>query len=270
MTAIASADRIAFRDVATSEWTKLRSLRSTGWSFAAYTLLSIGVSVLAMALTTANWDHLSATDRHDILADPTGLILEPGGLWGQIAVCVLGAIMFAGEYSTGTVRASMLAVPRRTPVLAAKAAVFGGVTFVIAEVVAFISFFVGRALVSKHVSVSLGDPGVLRAIIGTGLSLALVGLFSLSLGVLIRHTAGAITSAIGLVIVLPTVMSALPGKVGQYLGTYVPGGESFHQLMSSGRETNSIVTPWQGFGIACAWTAVALVLATVSLRRRDV
>ena len=272
MTAVALSrpDRIQFGDVVASEWTKLRSLRSTTWAFVAYIVLSVGFCVLATSLTTANWAHASASDRRDTLTDPIGLILQPGAVWGQIAICVLGVMLFAGEYSTGMIRASMLAVPRRTPVLAAKAAVFAAVTFAVAEVVAFTSFFVGQAIIAKHVPVSLGDPGVLRAVIGTGLALAVVGLFAMSLGILVRHLAGAITLAIGLVTVLPTVASALPGRVGDYVKTYLPGGNSVGMIMSSGHSTDAVVTPWQGFAIACGWTAIALALATVSLRRRDV
>lgn len=262
--------RIRFADVVAGEWTKLRSLRSTTWAFVAYVALSVGMTALVASLTAANWEHLSAAERRDTLADPIGMILRSGGVWGQIAICVLGVLLFAGEHSSGTIRASLLAVPRRTPVLAAKAVVFAAVTFVVAEIVAFSSFFLGRAIIAKHVPVSLGDPGVLRAVIGTGLSLAVIGLLALSLGVLIRHQAGAIALTIGIVSVLPTVLSAVPGRLGHYLKTYVPGGNAVGEIMSSGHDPDSVVSPWGGLAIACGWTAVALALATVSLRRRDV
>ena len=114
---------VRFQDIALSEWTKIRSLRSTAWSFAALVVVSVGFSILATSIYTANWDHLSADDRVNMVEDPIGLILQPGAAWGQIAMCVLGVLLFAGEYSTGMIRATMLAVPRRTPVLAAKFAV---------------------------------------------------------------------------------------------------------------------------------------------------
>jgi ABC-2 type transport system permease protein len=268
--AVSRPDRIRFGDVVAGEWTKLRSLRSTTWAFVAYIVLSVGFCVLTTSLTAAGWQHLSAADRRDTLDDPIGLVLRSGGVWGQIAICVLGVLLFTGEYSTGMIRASMLAVPRRTPVLAAKAAVFAAVTFAVAEVVAFASFFIGRAIIAKHVSISLGDPGVLRAVLGTGLSLAVIGLFAMSLGILVRHQAGAITLTIGLVTVLPTVLSAVPGRLGMYLKTYVPGGNAVGEIMSSGHDPDSVVSPWQGFGIACGWTVLALILATVSFHRRDV
>lgn len=217
------AEPLRLRDVVAAEWTKMRSLRSTAWSFAAYVALSIGFSVLATALYTARWDHLQPVDRQQMVEDPIGLILQPGALWGQIALCVLGAMIVAAEYSTGMIRSGMLAVPRRTPVLFAKAGVLAGLTFVVAEIVAFTSFFAGRAIISKHVVVSLGDPGVLRAVVGAGVYLALTALFAVSIGTIVRHVAGAITLVLALMLVLPTVSGVPPGRGGTYLADYIPG-----------------------------------------------
>ena len=263
-------DRIQFRDVATSEWTKIRSLRSTVWAFVAMIAVSIGLSILATSIFTGNWNSLSADDRRSMVEDPIGLILQPGAAWGQIALCVLGVLLFATEYSSGMIRATMLSVPRRTPVLAAKLAVFAALTFALAEVVAFTSFFAGQAIISRHVAISLGDPGVLRAIVGYGLYLALVGMFALALGAIVRHVAGAIVLVLGLTLVLPTVLSGLAGKVGQYLSTYMPGTQAGLQIMSSGHGSDSVVSPWQGFGVACAWTGLAVLMAAILLNRRDV
>ncbi len=261
---------VRFQDIALSEWTKIRSLRSTAWSFAALVVVSVGFSILATSIYTANWDHLSADDRVNMVEDPIGLILQPGAAWGQIAMCVLGVLLFAGEYSTSMIRATMLAVPRRTPVLAAKFAVLAAVTFVVAEIVAFGSFFVGQAIMRSHVSVSLGDPDVLRAIVGYGLYLALVGVLALSIGAIVRHVAGAIVLMIALTLVLPTVFSGLPGKLGRYLSTYMPSPQAGLQVMSTGRGGDAVVSPWQGFGVGCVWTALAVLLAITLLNKRDV
>ena len=263
-------DRIRFRDVATSEWTKIRSLRSTVWAFVAMITLSIGLSVLAVSIFTGNWNSLSTDDRRSMIEDPIGLILQPGAVWGQIALCVLGVLLFATEYSSGLIRATMLSVPRRTPALTAKLAVFAALTFALAEVVAFTSFFVGQAIISRHVAISLSDPGVLRAIVGYGLYLALVGMFALALGAIVRHVAGAIVLVLALTIVFPTVLNGLAGKVGQHLSTYMPGTQAGLQIMSSGRGDDSVVSPWQGFGVACGWTALAVLIAGILLNRRDV
>ena len=236
-------------DVVVSEWTKLRSLRSTVWSFAALAVLSLGLTVLATSIYTAGWEKLSADDRRQMVEDPIGLILQPGALWGQIALCVLGVLIFASEYSTGMIRTTMLAVPRRTPVLAAKAIIFACATFVVAECMALLSFFVGKAIISPHVSVSLSDPGVPRAIVGTGLYLALIGLLALSIGAIVRHVAGAITLVLAMVVVVPTLGSLLPGNAGEYVSKFVPGGTAGATIMSSGRGSDSVVSPWQGFSL---------------------
>jgi ABC-2 type transport system permease protein len=116
--------RVGFGHLLLAEWTKLRSLRSTIWSLAAMVALTLGITGLATALYMGQWDSLPPADRQHLLADPIGLILQPGASYGQIAVCVLGVMVIAGEYATGMIRTSLLAVPRRTPMLAAKATVF--------------------------------------------------------------------------------------------------------------------------------------------------
>lgn len=262
---------LRLRDVVAAEWTKIRSLRSTVWSFTAFVVGSVGFSMLATSLYTAKWDHLTTADRRQMIEDPIGLILQPGALWGQIALCVLGAMIFAGEYSTGMIRSSLLAVPRRTPVLLAKAAVLAGLTFAVAEIVAFTSFFAGQAVISKHVPISLGDPGVLRAVVGAGVYLAVTALFALSIGTIVRHVAGAITLVLALTLVLPTVSGVLPGRIGTYLADYIPGGHAGQMIMSSGHGSSTyILSPWQGLAVSCAWTVLTLSLAALSLSRRDV
>jgi ABC-2 type transport system permease protein len=261
---------VRFGDIAASEWTKIRSVRSTAWSFVAMGVVSVVFSVLVTSVYTGKWDHLSADDRTSVVQDPIGLILQPGAAWGQIAMCVLGVLIFAGEYSSGMIRATMLAVPRRIPVLAGKIAVLAALTFAVSEIVAFGSFFVGQAILRRHVPVSLGDPDVLRAIVGYGLYLALVGVLAVSVGAAVRHVAGAIVLMIGLTLVLPTVSSGLPGKLGRYLSTYLPSPQAALQIMSTGRGGDAVVSPWQGFGVGCAWTALAVVLAAWLLNRRDV
>jgi ABC-type transport system involved in multi-copper enzyme maturation permease subunit len=258
-----------FRPLLHAEWTKIRSVRSTAWSLVALVLVATGVSVLATALFGGQWDTLSDVDRRHLLADPIGLILQPGSLWGQIAACVLGVMVIASEYSTGMIRSSLLAVPRRTPVLAAKAVVLAGLVFTVAEMIAFGSFFLGREILASHVTVTLAEPGTWRALVGFGLYLALTSLFALAVGTLIRHVAGSITGALGMVVVLPTVSALLPGKAGDYLDAFLPGGTAGQAIMSSGRWPDDLLSPWQGFGVACLWTALLLAAAAYLLNRRD-
>lgn len=266
--ALHDRDRVGFGHLLLAEWTKLRSLRSTIWSLAVMVALTLGISGLATALFMAQWDSLQAADRQHLLADPIGLILQPGASYGQIAICVLGVMAIASEYSTGTIRASLLAVPRRTPMLAAKAAVLAALVFVVAELIAFPSFFIGRANLHRRVPVSLGDPGVLRAVVGLGLYLAVMGLFALAIGALVRHVAGAIACALGFVLVVSSLTALLPGRLGEHINAYLPGNAG-QQILSSGHDPGALLSPWQGFGVLCLWTALLLGAAAWRLQRRD-
>lgn len=255
-------------DLLRAEWTKLRSLRSTRWSLAAMAVLTLGMSVPATALTMADWDSMNPADRQRLADDPISLVLQPGASWGLLAISVLGVMVIAGEYSTGTIRATLLAVPRRTPVLVAKGAVFGLLVLVIAELMAFPAFFACRALLDRHLQISLGDPGVLRAVLGLGLYYAVMGLFAMAIGALIRHVAGAIACSIGFVTVISTLTTLLPGSLGEHVDAYMPGNAG-RVILSSGNDPEELLSPWQGFGVMCVWTAALLAIAVFLLRRRD-
>jgi len=265
-----AADRPAagFARLLLSEWTKIRSVRSTIWSLIVLVVVSLGFTALLAALTAANWNGPQAAPRDaTILADPVTSILGGIGL-GQLAVCVLGTLVMTTEYSTGVIRASLLAVPRRIPMLAAKAVVFAALIFVVGEIVTFGSFFLGSDILHSHVAVSLGQPGVARAVIGTGLALTVLGLFAMAIGALIRHTAGAIATVIGVVLVLPILTGLLPGSWGAHVNAYLP--EQAGGLISQAHEqAGNLLSPWQGFGVFCIWTALLLAAAGYLLARRD-
>jgi ABC-2 type transport system permease protein len=264
------ASRLAdFGHLLQSEWTKIRTVRSTVWSLLALVVVSVGFTALFAALTAANWNGPQAAARDaTILADPVSSVLGTGIGLGQLAICVLGALIMTTEYSTGVIRASLLAVPTRIPMLAAKAVVFAALILVVAEIVTFGSYFVGSAILHSHVTLSLSQPGVTRAVIGTGLALTVLGLFAMAIGALIRHTAGAIATAIGVVLVLPILSGLLPGTVGAHINAYLP--EQAGGLIDQAHEqAGNLLTPWQGFGVFCLWTAVLLVAAGYLLRRRD-
>jgi ABC-2 type transport system permease protein len=260
--------RAGFGHLLLAEWTKLRSVRSTVWSLAVMVVVSLGVTALATTVYTARWDALEPADRRQLLADPIGLILQPGSSYGQIAVCVLGVMVIAGEYSSGMIRASLLAVPGRTAMLAAKAVVFAALVFVVAELTALTSFLLGRAILRARVAVSLADPGVLRAVVGLGLYLAVMGLLALAVGALVRHVAGAVAGTLGLVLVLSPLSLLLPGRLGQRVSAYLPGNAG-QAIMSSGQGSDALLSPWQGFGVLCLWAALLLGAAAWLLERRD-
>ena len=263
-----AAHRPRFGNLLLSEWTKLRSVRSTIWSLILLVVLTLGITILITALTAANWNKAGASARVQLLADPVSGILGAGVYFGQLTVIVLGVLVITSEYSTGAIRASLLAVPRRIPMLAAKGMVFAAIILVLGELVMFVSFFIGAALLHSHVPVSLSDPGVARAVVGGGLYLAVLGLFSMAIGSLVRHTAGSITGVIAFVIVLEPLSSLIPGSLGYHIHDYLPTAAG-RMIIETVPSAHQVLSPWQGFGVFCLWTAVLLAAAGFLLRQRD-
>jgi ABC-type transport system involved in multi-copper enzyme maturation permease subunit len=262
--------RGGFGNLLVSEWTKIRSVRSTVWTLLLFVVITIGLTVLVTALTSASWDSARRPELHArVLADPVSIILGSGLGLGQLTICVLGVLVISTEYSTGVIRASLLAAPRRLPMLAAKLIVFALLIVVAGEIVAFASFFTGAAILHSHVAVSLSDPNVTRAVVGAGLYLTVLGLFAVGIGALIRHTAGAISAVIGIVLVVPIITSLLPSNTwDDHINAYLPSNAGTlvgHTIPAPG----DLLTAWQGFGVECIWAAVALIVAAVLLMRRD-
>lgn len=258
-----------FAGLLLAEWTKIRSVRSTLYTLILFVVLTVGLAAGLSALVVGNWNsHNAGPGDARIAADPVNFIFGPGIGFGQLTICVLGVLLITTEYSTGVIRASLLAVPKRLPMLFAKITVFAGLLLVLAEIVSFGSFFAGSALLHSKVAVSIGDPNVLRSIIGAGLYLTVLGLFALGIGSLIRHTAGAIFAAIAAVLVLPILTSLLPGNWGAHINAYMP--EQAGMVVYAARtHSDQLLSPWQGFGIFCLWTLVLLVAGGWLLRRRD-
>jgi ABC-2 type transport system permease protein len=254
-----------------AEWTKIRSVRSTFWTLIVFVAVTVGLTALLTFLVVSAWDNrtarASARDAR-IVADPVSFILGAGIGLGQLALLVLGVLVISTEYSTGVIRASLLAVPRRIPMLVAKAVVFAVLVLVLAEIVTFASFFIGSAMLHGKVAVSLSDPGVTRAVVGSGLYLTVMGLFALGIGGLIRHTAGAIATAIGAILVLPILSGLLPGSWGAHVNAYLP--EQAGSLITQAHQSSgALLSPWQGFGVFCIWTALLLGVSGYLLVRRD-
>jgi ABC-2 type transport system permease protein len=257
-----------FGQLLLAEWTKLRSVRSTVWSVIVFVVVTVGFTSLITGLIAANWPQASPSDRAATMADPVATILGTGLYFGQLVICTLGVLTISAEYSTGTIRASLLAVPRRVPMLAAKGVVFALLVLAVGELAAFGSFFAGSAMLHAHAPVALSDPGVARAVLGAGLYLAVLGLFAMAIGALLRHTAAGISTAIGVVIVLPIIAGLLPGSWGQHIYNYLPSVAGA-MLGQAQQGADQVLTPWQGFAVLCGWTALLLAAAFYLLRRRD-
>jgi ABC-2 type transport system permease protein len=253
-----------------AEWTKIRSVRSTLWTLIIAIIVIVGFTALITWVVTANWNGPNSGPR-DVRAvtDPTSIIYGVAIYLGQLAIAVLGVLVVTTEYSTGVIRASLLAVPRRYTMLAAKVAVFILVMGVLAEIMAFGSFFVGQAILHSHVSVSLSDHDVLRATFGAGLYLVAFGLFSLAIGVLIRHTAGAISVAVCVAFVLPILTGLLPDtSFFNHLNAYLPE-QAGSQVYLVRPEGVPLLSAWQGFGVLCIWAVVLLGIGAYLFNRRD-
>jgi ABC-2 type transport system permease protein len=277
MTAVTSASTapvapasapVRFGRLLVSEWTKIRSVRSTVASLGLLVVLTLGFTALLTWLTVSQWSNADPSQRQQVMADPVSTILGSGFQLSQLTICVLGVLVIASEYTTGMIGASLLAVPRRVPMLAAKSVVFAVLVFAVGELVAFPSFFIGAAILHARAPVSLGEAGVLRAVIGSGLYLAVLGLFALAIGGLVRHTAAAITGVIGFVLVLAPLAQLLPGSFGKHVHAYLPS-EAGRLIAQAHEGPNDLLTPWQGLGVFCLWTAVLLGAAAYLLQRRD-
>jgi hypothetical protein len=248
-----------------SEATKLRSVRSTVWTLVVTVVATIGIGTLLSVARVSRWDHLSLRERLTI--DPTAISLR-GVFLAQLAIGVLGVLVISAEYSTGMIRTTLTAMPHRRTLLLAKAAVFTVVAFVVSTVAAFIAFFAGQSvLAGKHADVALSDPGVLRAVLGAGVYLTLIGLLGLALATLLRRTAGAIATLFGLVLVLPALVDALPSPWNTDVGKLLPINAG--RAMFTVRPNSDLLSPAGGLLALVVTVAVVLVVALVAFERRD-
>jgi hypothetical protein len=241
-------------DVARSEWTKLRSVRSTYWTFAAAIVSMVGIGAIFALIFANNYSGMSAAEK--AIFNPTSVSLD-GYLFAQLAIGVLGAIVVTSEYATGMIRTTFMAVPNRRLVLVVKAALFAGITAVIGVVSSFAAFFIGQAILSGQApTASISDPGVLRSVIGAGLYLAVLGLLALGLGVLIRLVLPVAVSALGSS--FDTVSKFLPSNAGQAL---------FHTAQPG--QHLPLLSPWTGFAVFGAYALATLAAGAVVVTRRD-
>jgi len=253
-----------------SELTKMRSVRSTTWTLLATIIITVGIGIIATATEAARWAHASSLDR--LTFDPTNMSLT-GLLFGQIALGILGILVITGEYGTGTIRASLAAVPNRPLFLAAKAAAFALVAVVVGEIVSFGAFFIGQMLIGGSAPhASLGQAGVLRAVAGGGLYLALLGIFALGLGTIIRHTAGAIAAFVGILLILPALTPALPTSFQNAISKFEPAaiGNAMTTVNTHLQPGNApTLSPWTGLAVMLGYAALALALGGWRLVRHD-
>jgi ABC-2 type transport system permease protein len=264
-TATADVPRTILVPALASEWTKLRSVRSTVWSLLATIGITVGFGALLSWAYVSRYDRISGQER--LTFDPTAHSLR-GLFLSQLAIGVLGVLVISSEYATGLIRPTLTAVPQRRIVLAAKSIVFGAVALTIAVVSTFAAFLVGQSILSsKHLGVSLSDPNVLRAVFGAAAYLVFVGLLGLGLGTILRRTAGAISTLFGLVLVLPLLALALPSPWNHDVSKMLPGQAG--QALFAVHHDVDLLSPGIGAMVCLIWIAATFALAVVRLSRRD-
>ncbi|SHN32883.1 ABC transporter permease subunit [Actinacidiphila paucisporea] len=257
-------DRVLRRAVL-SEWIKLRSVRSTYLTLLCALLMGLVLGWVDTASAAHNWPTMSAGDRAGF--DPVGDCFT-GFVIGQLAFGVLGVLAVSSEYRTGSIRTTFTAVPRRGTVFAAKALVIGAVALVLGECMAFTAFFLGqRNLAHAHLSVGLGDPGVLRAVTGAGLYLFVVAMVGFGLGAVIRHTAGAVAGMFGLVYLAYGLARAFDNW--SYLPDHLVLSNASDVLAQTHIPPDSPRTPSLGMAFLdlALYLAVALALGAWRVRR---
>ncbi|WP_018684461.1 ABC transporter permease subunit [Actinokineospora enzanensis] len=250
-----------------AEWTKLRSVRSTPSILAVATVATIGIAVLQAHTTVRSWDGWGPRARAEF--DPVFSTFS-GFQLAQLAFGLLGVLAVTAEYGTGTIRATFTATPRRGRVLAAKLLVVGTVALVAGEVLAFTSFFTGQfVLAGKHLDVGLGDPNVLRAVLGQGFYVATVTILGAAIGTLLRHTAGATALTTGLLFLATTVLKAVSPDDSTTLTHWAPGVAAEGLTWTTFHDPE---WPTAGFGlfVCLTYLAVTVAAAAWSLIRRDV
>ncbi len=292
-----TAGQAGLRGAIASEFTKLRSVRSTYWTLGALFVVSVGLGILIAAGTAANFANNPGNKAgFDATQASLGAFFEIG----QLIIAVLGAMVITSEYSTGMIRTSLTAQPRRGVVYTAKAIVFTAVTLVISIITAFVAFFVGQAMLSgKGVAASLfhtvtipananvtcNGPGgctatffgtdvispsaVLTAIIGTALFVTIVALIAYGVGALVRHTAGAIAIVIALLFIVPVLEHTLPDTWRWDLMRFLPDAANQVISVTVGGPVQHLWSAWPQLGVTALWAAVLVGIGAYLFRKRD-
>ena len=248
-----------------AEWTKLRSVRSTVLSLMALAVVCVGLGAAIAFGTMTRWDRLPAAEHAGF--EPASRSLA-GLFLGQLVIGVLGVLVMSAEYTTGTIRSTLTAAPQRGRMLVVKTVVFAVVAFSISLVTCLVAFWVAQSVYASHqVQTTLGAPGVARVVLGGALYLTVVGLLGIGLAAVLRHTAGAISTVYGLLLVLPILARFLPSDWAANVTKYLPSnaGTGIFQL----HPAPDALDPWTGFALFCGYTLIALVAGAVVLRSRD-
>lgn len=263
--------KLSFLHLLRSEWIKFWSVRSTIWTLSIFLFAVVSLTVL-ISLAIINAPEEAGAPGNPLDAFSVAVTL------GQLAVAVLGALTITSEYTTGMIRSSLTAAPKRLPVLWSKGIVLAGSVFVGALVaLAIAGLLQGLFFDSKNFSIDWTDGQTLRALGGTALYLATIALFSFALGALMRHSAAAVATVLGLLLVAPILLSAIPWKPLTYMFPFLPGvaGQQVTQTDAQLAESASFsdigadLSAWQGYAVLLVWVLAILIPAAILLKKRD-
>jgi ABC-2 type transport system permease protein len=262
--------RLTFPRIVRSEWIKFRTLRSTIWTLAITLIVMVGISALLSAVGASQSDGGGRGDGSSIVVITVATTLA------QLAVTVLGVLVITGEYSTGMIRSTLTAVPRRLPALWAKGVVLAVSIFVVSSVAMLISLGVMQLFLgAKRQAPDLGNGDTLRVLAGVPLYLTAIALFAFAIGALLRHSAGALATVLGLLLVIENLF-LFPWKPFQLISPFLPSTAGAKIFTPAGQITamsqgavGAVLGPWQGYAVLLGWVAVLLTVAAVLLRRRN-
>ena len=262
------AGSATMREALHAEWTKLRTTPGTIWLLIGVIALTVALSVAAAAAVTCS---SAGCGQDPAKVSLTGILL------GQAVVVILAVLAIGGEYSTGMIRTTFAAMPRRTTVLAAKAAILTGLVLTAGTIAVFASVLAGRLILPGHGFIpahgypllSLGDGPVLRAAAGSVLYLALIALLSLGAATAVRDSAAAIGAVLGSLYLFPIIAAAVTNPHWQrHLDQIGPMSAGLAIQATTGLRSLPL-SPWAGLGVLAAWAAAALVAGGLLLRLRD-
>jgi ABC-2 type transport system permease protein len=248
-----------------SEWIKLKSVRSTSWSFALMVLASFGMAtIMSSSLHLEGAGTLSSAEQATFLVQASTF----GAFFGQLIAAVLGVLVMSGEYSTGMVKSTLTAVPRRLGALWAKAIVLLVSTFVVGAVAGIGSFLIASPILAgQGLHASLFDVNVIVPLLGSALYLALVAVFALGIGTILRSSAGGIAAALGIILLLPIVLQMIPADWAHDALPYLLSNAGMGMF---GMSMGSVALEWwQNLLIVIGWVAVSQAVAALLLKRRD-